>query len=255
MNALLQFVRMSVVSRSRRIGGLFAFGLLFLAAAITARALTGSGSDHVDMDPLYELGGTTLVSGLLLLTWLLGRLPIIASLVLLHGVFSEDRATGYARLYLVRPRSTLLLYLARFLALSIIAFVISALFIPLFDLIMLGEFSGMSVFAFIGAQVIVYSAVTAFASTITTGDAWVALFLGIAAMIWDALRRMEFFQAAAPLVREGVSVLLPPQGAMMRIEAAFATASPVPLDAMLYILIYATLALLVAGLRMVRREI
>jgi hypothetical protein len=255
MNAVIAFVRMTVLLRARRIGGLLAFGLLFVAAAITARTLTGSGSDHVDMDPLYELGGTTLVSGLLLLTWLLGRLPIIASLVLMQGVFSEDRALGYARLYLVRPRSTLLLYFARFVVLSGLAFAISALFIPLFDLIMLGEFSGMSVFAFIGAQVIVFSAVTALASTITRADAWVALFLGIVAMIWDALRRMEFFQAAAPLVREGVSVVLPPQGAMMRIEAAFATATDVPIDAMLYIVIYATLALLIAGVRMVRREI
>jgi len=255
MKGVLSFLALSVQARSRRIGGLLAFGLLFVAVAITARTLTGRDADHVDMEPLFELGGTTLVSGLLLLTWLLGRLPIIASLVLMNGVFSDDRAAGFARLYFVRPRSMLLLYGARYVAFSLLAFVISALFIPLFDLIMLGQFSGMAVFAFIGAQVIVFGAVTAFASTITRGDAWVALFLGIVAMIWDALRRMEFFQAAAPLVREGVSVLLPPQGAMMRIEAAFASASAVPLDAMRYILIYATLVLVVAGVRLVRREI
>jgi hypothetical protein len=255
MNGLLPFLALTLRARARRIVGLTGFGLVFLAAGATARIFTGDEHGHVELEQLFALGGTTLVSALLLLGWLVGRFPMIAALVLLAGVFSEDRATGHARLYAVRPRSLALLYAARILLLGVVAFVLSIVIMPLFDVLVLGEFPEPGVLALITAQIVVFGSLTALLSTVTRADAWAALFLGILAIVWDALRRVDFFQTAAPAVRETVSVLLPPQGALMRIEMAFGSMQPVPMDALLYIVIYGAFVLLVAGILLSRRSL
>jgi hypothetical protein len=255
MSALLRFVGMTLRARRRRMIGLAAFGTLFLAAGATARLVSGGEHGHMELDALFELGGTTLVSALLLLAWLIGRFAIIATLVLMSGVFSEDRAAGYARLYAVRPRSLAALYGARFIALGAIAFVMTAVLMPAFDWIVLGQWIGAGAFVLIGAQVLLFGSVTALLSLVTRADAWLALFLGLLALVWDALRRVDFLQGAAPLVRQTVSVLLPPQGALLRIEAAFGAMQPVPWDAFIYIMLYCALALLLAGAALGRREV
>lgn len=255
MSATLSFIALSLRTRSRRLLGLAAFGLVFLAAALTARVMTGSHDGHVELERLFELGGTTLVSALLLLGWMIGRFPIIATLVLMNGVFSDDREAGHARLLAVRPRSLSLLYGARALMLAFLAFIMSAILLPAFDLLILGQWSGGAVFALIGAQILIYAPLTALLSVLTRGDAWIALFLGLLAMVWDALRRIDFLTSAPPFFREAISVLLPPQGALMRVESAFAATQPVPWDAMLYIAMYALLVIILTGVALTRREI
>jgi hypothetical protein len=235
--------------------GLAGFGLLFLIAGATARAFTSSEHGHVELERLFEIGGTTLVSALLLLGWLIGRFPIIATLVLMSGVFSDDRVAGHARLYAVRPRSLVVLYGARMVLYATIAFLMSAILMPGFDLLILGDWSGAGVFALIAAQIMVYGSITALLSVITRADAWIALFLGIAAIVWDALRRMDFLQSAPPALRDTVSMLLPPQGALIRVESAFGAAQPVPWEAVLYISLYASLVVILAGVALSRREI
>jgi hypothetical protein len=88
MSGVASFLLLSLRAQRRRLIGLVAFGLLFLAAAATARVFTHSDHGHIEMDRLFELGGTTLVSALLLLGWLIGRFPLIAVLVLCAGIFS-----------------------------------------------------------------------------------------------------------------------------------------------------------------------
>jgi hypothetical protein len=255
MTAVLEFLRLSLLERRRRILGLIAFGLVFLAAGATAGLLARDEHGHVEMEALFALGGTTLVSALLLLGWLVGRFPMIAALVLTAGIFSDDRAHGMARLFAVRPRSLVALYAARFLLYMLLAFVLSVLIMPLFDILVLGEWPEPGVFALIAAQVIVFATLTALFSVFTRADAWVALFLGMLGIVWDSLRRAEFLVHTAPAVREAVSVLLPPQGAMLRIEQAFGMMRPVPWDALLYIVLYGALVLLVAGVALARREL
>lgn len=255
MSAMASFLALSLRSRARRTLALSAFGGLFLLAGATARIFTGSAHGHVELERLFELGGTTLVSALLLLGWLIGRFPMIATLVLMSGVFSDDRAHGHARLFAVRPRSMIALYGARMVLFALLAFALSAILIPLFDLIVLNEWTGAGVFALIAAQVLVYASLTALLSIATRADAWIALFLGLLATVWYALRRMDFFATTPPLLRETISVLLPPQGALLRVEGAFAAARPVPAEAMLYISIYAVLILILAGVALIRREI
>lgn len=255
MSALGAFLVLTLRARLPRLLGLCAFGVLFIAAGATARLATGGEHGHVEVGRLFELGGSTLVSALLLLGWLIGRFPLIAVLVLMSGVFSDDRAAGYARLYAVTPRSQILLYGARVLMLGLLAFLLGATLLPAFDLVVLGSWPDASVFALVAAQVITFGALTALLSVFTRADAWAALFLGVIAIVWDALRRMDFFHDSAPFIRETVSVLLPPQGALLRIEAAFGAMQPVPWDAFLYVVLYGTLALLLGGAALSRREL
>jgi hypothetical protein len=249
------FLLLTLRARARRLVGLTAFGMLFLAAGATARIFTGDEHGHIEMDRLFELGGTTLVSALLLLGWLIGRFPLIAALVLMAGIFSADRHAGHARLYAVRPRSLVLLYGARFVLLACVAFVLSALLMPTFDFIVLGEWGGPSIFVLIAAQIIVFGVVTALLSVFTRADAWLALFLALVAIVWDGLRRVDFMPGLPGAVRETLSVLLPPQGALMRIEMAFGSMLPVPWDAFLYIVIYGALLMLLAGVALARRSL
>lgn len=255
MKALLAFVRVSLLDARRRIAGLVAFGLVFLAAGAVARGLTGDEHGHVELDALFALGGTTLVSALLLLGWLIGRFPLIAALVLTAGIFSRDRDDGYARLHAVRPRSLIALYAARFTVLASIAFVLSALIMPAFDLIVLGEPPQAGLFVLIAAQIVVFASLTALLSAFSRADAWIALFIGIVAIVWDAMRRADFLTYTAPAIRNAISTLLPPQGAMLRIELAFGARQPVPWDAFVYVLLYGALVLLLAGVALVRREL
>jgi hypothetical protein len=255
MKGLFAFLALTLRERSRRVLGLGAFGLLFLAAGATARIFTHSEHGHIEMDQLFELGGTTLVSALLLLGWLIGRFPLIATLVLLAGIFSADRSAGHARLLAVRPRSLQLLYGARFLLLAAIAFLMSAVLLPAFDVLVLGEWGGPSVFALIAAQIIVFGVLTALLSVFTTADAWLALFLGIAAIVWDGLRRADALSGVPVALRETLTVLLPPQAALLRIEIAFGSLQPVPWDALLYIAIYGAFLLLIAGVALSRRSL
>ena len=255
MKGIALFVLLTLRSRARRIAGLAAFGGIFVMAAAIARIFTGGGHDHLELDPLFELGGSTLVSALLLLGWLVGRFGIIATLVLLSGVFSEDRDNGHARLLAVRPRSLALVYAARALVLTLTAFALTAILLPLFDIVMLGRFSGGAVFALIGAHVLVFSALTCVLSLVTRADAWAALFFGLLAVVWDAFRRVDLLYSTPTFIREGVSMLLPPQGALIRIESAFGAAMPIPWDAMLFVVIYAALLYLVTGSLLSRREI
>jgi hypothetical protein len=255
MTGLASFLLLTLRARIRRIAGLIAFGLLFLAAGATARIFTHSEHGHIEMDQLFELGGTTLVSVVLLLGWLIGRFPLIATLVLMAGVFSDDHSAGHARLYAVRPRSLPLLYGARFLLFATLAFVLSALLLPAFDVIVLGEWGGPSVFVLIAAQIVAFGVLTALLSVFTRADAWAALFLGILGLVWDGLRRVDYFPGLPRGVRELISVVLPPQGALMRIEIAFGSLQPVPWDAFLYIVIHGVLLMLVAGLALRRRSL
>jgi hypothetical protein len=255
VNAVLSFLRLTLLAARRRIIGLLAFGAVFLAAATAARLLTGGEHGHVDFDPLFALGGTTLVSALLLTGWLIGRFPLIAILVLTAGIFSDDRAAGFARLYAVRPRSLVALYGTRFLLFTAVAFVLSAIVMPAFDLIVLGAWPAPDIFVLMAAQIIVFGSLTTLLSLITRADAWTALFLGILALVWDALRRADVIVSAAPGVRDAVTVALPPQGALLRIESAFGAAQPVPWDAFLIVCLYGLLALVLAGIALTRREL
>jgi hypothetical protein len=249
----LRLTQLVLIERTRRIVGLIAFAILFLAAGVTARVLAG-GPEHVELGQLLAVGGYPVLAALLLLGWLLGRFPLIAVLVLVAGLFSADREAGYARLYAVRPVSFLRVYGLRFLALLIIAFLMSAILLPLFDVIMLGNWAGPATLVLVACYVVLYGSLAAFLSVFIKGEGWVALALGVTAMIWDALRRGNALAQAPPLVREVVSFILPPQGPLFRIETAFAELEPIPWAAVGYVLGYSLVLLIAAAVFLVDRE-
>lgn len=251
--AAVRMAGLEIVARRRRILALLAFAALFLAAALTAAAVAGE-EGHVEMDRLFQVGGYPLISSVLLAGWLLGRFPLVATLVLLSGVVAGDRAEGHARILASRPGSPAVLYGVRFLALAGIAFVLSAALMPAFDLIVLGEWAGPATFVLILANVLVWGGLTTLLSVVTRLDAWVVLMLALLAMVWSSLIAAGMMPLAPPLA-ELVGFVLPPHSQMLRLEAAFADLEPIPWDAFLFCAGYGAATLLAAGLLLRRREI
>lgn len=241
--------------RRRRIGGLLAFAAVFLAAGLTTRLVVGTSDGQVEIGRLFTVGGYPLASSLLLLGWLLGRFPLIATLALLAGLFSQDRVTGQARIYAVRPVAPLRIYATRFAVLAGIACLLSALLLPAFDLIMLSSWAGPATFVLILAEVLAYGGLLALLSVWTRADAWITLLLALLAIVWNALRSAHLLAGAPPGVREVLTFVLPPQGAMIALESAYGSLHPIPWDAFAYVSLYGVFMLLLAGLSLPRQEI
>jgi hypothetical protein len=251
---MLAWLRLELGRLRRRIFWLLAFGAVFLAAALTGRLVSGQG-DHIEFDALMQVGGYPMVSALLLAGWLVGRFPLLAALVLMAGVFSDARHSGLARLLEVRPRQPLLLLGLRTGLALLLAVIISLLVLSAFDVVMLGRAPGGPLFVLVLAHVLVYGALTALLSTFVKGDAWAAAFLMILGVIWHALLRSGVLATAPPGTREVVTVLLPPQGAILQLENAFVADQPVPWPALAFAAAYAALALLIGGVIARRREL
>jgi hypothetical protein len=250
----LALVGLTLASRRRRLLGLLAFASLFLVAGLAARVLLSDEHGHVDVDLIFTVGGDTLASTLLLLGWLLGRFPMIAALALLAGFFSQDREAGYARLYAVRPVSLFGVYALRFTALAGTAFLLSAILMPLFDLLLLGTWGGGATIVLIAAQVAVYGGLMALLSVWTRGDVWIAIFLAVAAIVWNAAISANLWVIPAG-GRELLTFLLPPQAALLELEGAFPGYAPIPWDAFLHAFGYGAVLLGLAALSLQHREI
>lgn len=241
-------------TRVRRIAALIGFAALFLAAGLAARLLVGTENGQVEMGQLFMIGGSPFVSALLLLGWLLGRYPLIATLALAAGIVSEDRVSGMSRLYAVRPTSLIGIYARRFLVVAIISFGLSALLLPVFDVIMLGQWAGVATLVLALGYVAVYGALCFLLSVWFTNEVWLVLALAIAGMVWDALLRAGTLDATAPGIRQAVAILLPPQGALFQLESAFGALQPVPWGSFAYVMAYATILVIAALVSLRIRE-
>ncbi len=242
-------------SRWRRIAALIAFAFLFLLSAVAARLLVGTEHGQVEMGNLYLVGGYPLVSALLLLGWLIGRYPLIAILAMMAGIVSADRGNGTMRLYAVRPTSLSKLYLLKFAAAAAVVFVISALLMPAFDLLLLGRWAGPNTFVLIASYVLVYGSLSFFLSVWLRGEVWVTVMLAIVAMLWDAVMRSGKLANAAPGIREAITVLLPPQSALFRLETAFGAETALPWGAFIFVCAYSLILIIAAVVSLRLREI
>ena len=250
--AALRLAGLELLVRRRRILALLAFSAVALAVAATAAAL-GREAGHVEIGTLFALGGYPLVSGILLVGWLLGRFPLAATLVLMSGVVAADRAAGHDRLLAVRPVHPALVYGARAAVLGSLALLLSALLLPLFDLIMLGRWGGPATIVLILAHVLVWGGLTAFFSVHTGLDAWIVLLLALAAMVWTGLNQAGMVPLVGPLA-DLVEFVLPPQRQLFALESAFAGVEPIPWAAFWFCAGYGGLAFLLAGWTLGRRE-
>jgi hypothetical protein len=252
MNAL-PLVALMLRARRRRLAWLAAFAGLFVAAAVAARLLAGDEHGHVEMGRLFDVGGYPLISAIVLLGWLVARFPLVAVLVLMAGVASDDRRHGFLRLWTVRPGSPLRIYAPAWAALALLAVLASALLLPLVDLILLGAWAGPNTLVLVLAYVLLYGSLTALFSVWTTADAWLALLVGLGAVVWHGLLRAGAV-GLPTIFREVITFLLPPQGALLAVEGAFAAMAPVPWDALAYVAGYSLVVLVVAALLLERRE-
>lgn len=244
---------LEIRARQRRILALLAFAGLFLLTAATAAVLAHEDG-HVEIETLFQIGGYPLISGVLLVGWLLGRFPLVATLVLMSGIIAADRDTGHARILAVRPAAPALLYGVRFLTLAVLAFALSALLMPLFDLLMIGTWAGPALLALILAHVFVWGALTTLLSVVTRLDAWIVLLLALFAMVWGALR-VAGMLPVVPLLGDIVAFILPPQAQLFALESAFAGVLPIPWPAFWFCIGYGAVALLLAGWSVGRREV
>lgn len=241
-------------SLRRRLALLLAFAGVFMLAAVTVRAVAAH-EGHVEPDALFQLGGYPLVSAILLLGWTLGRFPVIAILVLAAGVFSADLHSGQVRLLAARPASLARIYGARLLTHAALAFLLSAILMPAFDVLLLGQWAGPGTLVLIAAYVIAYGGLVAFLSVLTRADAWIALALALLSIVWATLLSSGFMTGAPALARDVITFLLPPQGAFFRLEGAFAGLEPIPWAAFAYAAGYGLLFLALSGVLIARREI
>jgi hypothetical protein len=242
-------------SNLRRILALIGFAVLFLLSGLTARLLVGTEHGQVELGNLFLAGGYPLVAALLLLGWLLGRYPLIATLVMYAGIVSNDRANGNIRLYAVRPRWVGFLYLKKFVAAAIIVFSLSALLMPSFDFLLLGRWAGPGTFILILSYILVYGSLCFFLSVWLRGEVWVTVVLAIIAMLWDAFVRSGKIGNAAPGIREAVTVLLPPQSALFRIESAFGAENPIPWGSFAFVTAYSLILIIAALVSLRIREL
>lgn len=254
MRSLAAVAWLTLVSARRRLLLVGGFASIFLLSALVTRLLAGQG-DHMEPDALFRIGGFPLVSAVLLLGWVVGRFPVFATLILLAGVFSSDLASGRARLYAVRPQPLVSIYGVRLALLAGLAFGISVLLMPAFDVILLGRWAGPATLVLIAAYVLVYAGVVAFLSVLTRGDAWIAAGLAVLALLWATMRGAGLLTAVPPGARQFVSVVLPPQDALFALESAFADITPVPWRAFAYAAAYGIFFLVLAGVLVSRREI
>lgn len=246
---------MSVRMSPGSIAGLTVFAALFLLSALAARTLSGTEHGQVEIGNLYLVGGYPLVSALLLLGWLIGRYALIATLAMTAGLVSTDRANGTLRLFAVRPASLTRLYALKFLVAATLAFVLSAVLMPAFDLILLGRWAGPNTFVLIASYVLVYGSLTFLLSVWTRGEVWITIMLAIAAMLWDAVLRAGKLAEAAPGVREVITVLLPPQSALFKLETAFGAESALPWDSFGFVLAYSAILIVAALVSLRLREL
>lgn len=251
---LLASVPLDLLAMRRRLLLLLAFAAVLLLSAVTARLLSSS-PDHVELDRIFALGGATLASAFLILGWLVGRFPLIATLVLMAGVFSQDRAGGLARLYLARPVSPLAVWGPQMVARSLVAFAASVLVMPVFDLILLGQWAGPATLVLAAAWIVAFGGLVAFLSVWTRADAWIALLLGILAMTWFGLRTAGVLDGVPIGGRQFVTLVLPPHGALSALERAFGQIQPVPWSAFGDACIYGVTLYVLAALSIRIREI
>jgi hypothetical protein len=246
-------VGLTLAGRRRRILLLAVFGVALLAVGGLAAVMGRGPGGRLQLDPLFVTGGYPLVSGIILTGWVLGRFPLIAALALVAGLVSDDRATGQARLLAVRGASPVAVYGTRLAALLAVAFVLSAVVMPAFDLIMLGTWAGPATLVLIAAQVLVYGGLTALLSVWTRLDAWLALLAALGALGWAALGNAGILPHW-PVLSHVITLLLPPQNALHALEGAFANVQPIPWDAFAFCAGYSVVAIIVAGLALRHRE-
>ena len=250
----LRLAVVHVLGMRRRLAALGGLCLVFLLAALLASVFLRDEHGDVHIDSLFAVGGYPAASGLLLIGWLIGRLPLIALVVLMAGVISDDRANGVARLVAVRPVAPMLVYGVRVALLVAIAFAVCAFVMPVFDVLMLGEWAGPATLVLIAAYVVAYGGLIAFLSAWTRGDAWLALLLAAVAIIWSAFDRAAVIPVA-PALGQIIGFVLPPQPALFELEGAFAQVEPIPWDAFAYCVGYGAFFLLLAGLSVRQRQI
>src|SRR5690606_8214888 len=99
-----------------------------------------------------------------------------------------------------------------------------------------------------------FGALTFLLSVWTRADAWIAVLLSMLAMVWYSLRRGDLLAGVAPGLREIITLLLPPHGAILEIEQAYAQGLVLAWGGAMIVLVSAALAMLLGCVGLTDRE-
>lgn len=146
----------------------------------------------------------------------MSNLAGLSMLVLLGGFISHDRRQGYYRMYFAHPTRPLAFYGLRWVLALAVVMVAVAAWLVVSQVIAWGQFEGGwrgLYLAFLAA--VSYGGMLAFLSVLLPrGDTWVALVLALFNYFW--LYTLSLGMRPLPrLLNDAVSVLLPPQLALM----------------------------------------
>lgn len=158
----------------------------------------------------------TLALGPLGISATLANLAGLGVLILLAGFISADRRRGYYRMYFSHPTRPLVFYGLRWLLGVLLAVAAAAVFLVVGQLLAWGEFQGgWSGLLLALLAAVAYGGLIAFLSaTLPFGDAWVAIGLFFFGFFWLEAGNLGLLEPLPLALRQGLSLLLPPQLAM-----------------------------------------
>ncbi|HUE97581.1 MAG TPA: hypothetical protein VMN39_13050 [Longimicrobiaceae bacterium] len=186
--------------------------LLLVAFAALVFYLQEPGfHQHEGFDPMAVALGPLGISATL------ANLAGLSMIILLAGMVSTDRREGYTRLLFAQPTSPLAYYGLRWGLAYLISFTAAVALLLVGQVLAWGAFlGGWSGLVLPLLSGLVYGSLIFFFSVILPrGDAWVVFALLLPTFIPEILDLV--LQSAAPGVRQLVTFLLPPQGALQNV--------------------------------------
>ena len=164
------------------------------------------------------VGEPTVALGPLGVSATLSYLAGLTMIVLLGGFVSTDRREGYGRIIFSHPTSPLAYYGLRWGIAYLVALAAATIFLTVGQILAWGGFQGgWSGLILPLVSALVYGALLAFLSVLLPrGDAWITVLLIIVPAFAPELiaATLSFLP---PALRQGLLLLLPPQGAFQRI--------------------------------------
>lgn len=173
-------------------------------------------------EPGFHQHGTlaepTVALGPLGISATLSYLAGLTMIVLLGGFISTDRREGYGRIIFSHPVSPLAYYGLRWGIALLIALGAATIFLVFGQILAWGEFQGgWSGLILPLVSALVYGGLLAFLSVLLPrGDAWITFLLIIVPAFVPELITVAL-SSLPPALRQGVLLILPPQGAFQRI--------------------------------------
>ncbi len=183
------------------------------------------------------------------------NLASLSMLVLLAGFISAERRRGWYRLHFSHPTSPLAYFGLKWLLALGVSLAAAAIWLPAVQLVAWGRVEGGWGGLFLALlSATVYGGLLALLSAVVRqGEGWVVLLLYAASLLWLGVTAGLGAEPLTPLLRDLVTLLLPPQLALQDVYQGL-LAGGVEWGAAVFVAGYGAAGLLGAGLLVRLRE-